>query len=125
MGLDQYAYAVMPHTQNTTFSFHGGDENERYTRLAYWRKHPDLQGWMEQLFAEKGGEGEFNCQPVHLTAADLDALEEAVLAHDLPTTTGFFFGESRPEDAEDTLEFIREARKAISLGMVVYYDSWW
>ena len=40
MGLDQYAYKVVAH-----------DEDNR-DEIAYWRKHPNLQGWMEQLWRE-------------------------------------------------------------------------
>ena len=35
MGLDQYASTV--------------DANNTTTELATWRKHPNLQGWMEGL----------------------------------------------------------------------------
>jgi len=63
--------------------------------VAYWRKHPDLQGWMQKLYEEKGGEDKsFNGDPVVLTLADLDRLEDDILGENLPKTSGFFFGES-------------------------------
>ena len=93
--------------------------------IAYWRKHPDLHGWMENLYREKGGmEKSFNGDPLVLTLADLDRLEEDILRKNLPKTSGFFFGESREISLRD-LEFILEARKAIQEGDTVFYDSSW
>ena len=51
MGLDQYAYAVLPHHENTAFSFNS--ELSKPQLIAQWRKHPNLHGWMEQLFNRK------------------------------------------------------------------------
>jgi hypothetical protein len=31
---------------------------EESQELAYWRKHPNLHGWMEQLYRAKGGTAE-------------------------------------------------------------------
>jgi len=76
-------------------------------------------------WAKKGGKAEFNCETVRLDPADIDRLEEAVKEDLLPETTGFFFGVSQPEDKEDDLRFIAEARKAFSEGYAVFYSSWW
>ena len=94
--------------------------------LAYWRKHPNLQGFMEELYREKGGEGEFNCEDVELTLDDLDALEQTLDSEALPETVGFFFGQNSDDHyAETDREFIREARAAIKQGDTVVYSSWW
>jgi len=93
--------------------------------VAYWRKHPDLHGWMQKLYREKGGEDKsFNGDPVVLTLADLDRLEDDILEVNLPKTTGFFFGESGGISLKD-LEFVLNARKAIQEGDTIYYDSSW
>ena len=93
--------------------------------IAYWRKHPDLHGWMENLYREKGGkENSFNGDPLVLTLEDLDRLEEDILRKNLPKTSGFFFGESGDISLKD-LEFVLEARKAIQEGDTVFYDSSW
>ena len=93
--------------------------------IAYWRKHPDLHGWMENLYREKGGrEQSFNGDLVVLTLKDLDRLEEDILRKNLPKTSGFFFGESVEISLKD-LEFVLEARKAIQEGDTVFYDSSW
>jgi len=127
MGLDQYAYAVMPHPNNTDLSYvwtHEQSEDKVFL-IAQWRKHPNIQGWMEKLYESKGGEGVFNCQPVRVTFQDLINLKYAVMNEKLPVTQGFFFGESLPEDREDDLKFIEDAMKAIGQDMEIYYDSWW
>ena len=31
-------------------------------QIHYWRKHPNLHGWMEDLYRAKGGAAEFNCR---------------------------------------------------------------
>lgn len=124
MGLDMYAMTTTI-TPDAPVDFTIADDIP-VTRLYYWRKHPDLHGWMEQLYRAKGGiEAAFNGDKLVLTLADLDALETAVRGQSLPYTVGFFFGESEPEFAEDDLEFIAKARDAIRDGLTVYYDSWW
>ena len=123
MGLDQYAYSVDPRLVEGSVDFKVPDGSAR--QIAYWRKHPDLQGWMQELYLAKGGQEEFNCVNVRLELEDLDALEEAVRDGDLPRTSGFFFGESTPDDQDDDLIFIRDARAELAEGRVVYYTSWW
>lgn len=97
------------------------------SNLAYWRKHPYLQGWMEKLYYEKGGKGEeFNCVNVRLDEDDLNRLKEDVLSGSLPETTGFFFGSDSSDDyREQDLRFINDALEAIKDGRIVLYDSWW
>ena len=139
MGLDQTAIARKgePRTVKSEYTYtdHDGNEHkgvEEYLEwddtieLASWRKHPNLQGWMQELYYEKGGEGEFNCVDVELTLEDLDALEATLDEEELPETVGFFFGSNADEHyAETDREFIREARAAIKKGYKVFYSSWW
>ena len=123
MGLDQYATARRgePKTDEEGFTFY-----EDSIELAEWRKHPNLQGWMEELWYEKGGEGEFNCVELELTLENLDALESTLDEEALPETVGFFFGtDSSIHYAEKDREFIVQARAAIKEGYTVVYSSWW
>jgi hypothetical protein len=137
MGLDQYAYSKP------------SEDSEEQTELAYWRKHNRLQGWMEQLWEDKGRPnnpknanpmGNFNCIPVELTLSDLEQLEAHVQDKVLPETGGFFFGQDsfswedeNGNDYEGTdyyyketdLKFIAEAREAIQKGLKVFYNCWW
>ena len=111
MGLDQYATAVK-----------GEDE----ISLGEWRKHPNLQGWMENLWRSKGGEGEFNCVQVELNGDDLQRLRIDVDHRDLPSTQGFFFGSNSDEYYKDQdLTFVEEALEFIESGYKIYYSSWW
>jgi len=116
MGLDQFAYAV--------------DKDNNKTEIAYWRKHPNLQGWMENLWHKKGcpcdENGEFNCVPVELTKEDLDSLEQSLDSNNLPETAGFFFGSNSDDEyRQQDVEFIILARKVLDSGLSVVYDSWW
>jgi hypothetical protein len=85
---------------------------------------------MENLYREKGGEKEFNCQEVQITLADLNELEEAMDNMALPETGGFFFGDDSYEDYEEwhkelDVKFIEVARKYLLDGKEIYYSSWW
>lgn len=124
MGLDQFAFAI--------------DNNGEKEELAYWRKHPNLQGYMENLWEAKGKPGlddanmggmglsDFNCIPLELNSDDLDDLEDAVRGSGLPSTAGFFFGsDSDDYYKQQDLEFIQKAREALDAGLTVVYDSWW
>ena len=123
MGLDQYANA---RRGEATKDEDGYTVYEDSMELSYWRKHPNLQGWMEELYHEKGGDGEFNCVDLELTLDDLEALEQSLDESALPETVGFFFGtDSGDYYAEQDREFIREARAAIKQGYTVVYSSWW
>tara|TARA_Y100001938_G_scaffold148982_1_gene234335 strand:+ start:388 stop:807 length:420 start_codon:yes stop_codon:yes gene_type:complete len=139
MGLDQYAVARKgkPRTVKSEYTYtdHDGNEHEGVEEylewddtieLATWRKHPNLQGWMQNLYYEKGGGEEFNCVDLELTLNDLDALEATLDEEELPETVGFFFGSNADDHyAEADREFIVQARAAIKQGYTVVYSSWW
>ena len=130
MGLDQYAYAA---TCSGQFKNHYQQENvARPLELAYWRKHPRLQGWMETLWSSRGCPGDydqdlgFNGIELELTPEDIDLLESAILEGALPDTSGFFFGDSADYYyQEEDLQFIRDARAWHFLGLKVFYNSSW
>ena len=70
----------------------------------------------------------FNGVAVRLEEKDLDKLEQDVMTFNLPHTVGFFFGSDSVGDEyqkEQTLEFLRRARKALAEGYEVEYNSWW
>lgn len=145
MGLDQYAYIAAKSGQRDEF-YEGAEwvdgelvntKMSKPVEIAYWRKHPNLQGWMEQLWIAKlAKEGKtpeesewgssFNGVELELTRADIDALEQAVLEMTLPPTGGFFFGNNA--DAyyqEQDLAFCRRARADLFSGLKVFYNSSW
>lgn len=126
MGLDMYAFATAKkNLAEAQVDFELADGVERRD-IAYWRKHPNLHGWMEALYREKGGtSADFNCDNVRLEEADLDRLETDLMSGKLPETSGFFFGTSSPEDIAGDMTFVTDARKLLSEGEAVYYSSWW
>ena len=150
MGLDQYAYVAARAGQLN--EWYDGAEmvesgefvNAKMTKpreIAYWRKHPNLQGWMRRLWEERGfigvpeGDeptvdrtfnGEFNGVELELFWQDIERLHDDIVAGRLPGTTGFFFGDNSDDYyREQDLEFCRQARAALFLGERVFYDSSW
>jgi hypothetical protein len=118
MGLDMYAY---------TAAKQQADPETGHREIAYWRKHPNLHGWMERLAKKKGySYKSFNGVELELTWEDLDTLERAVKHDQLPGTQGFFFGENADDHyRKQDLEFIRKARAELFLGLKVFYNSSW
>ena len=121
MGLDQYAY--------TASKAKLGWNDDSHKEIAYWRKHPNLQGWMEKLAKEKGLEYDtFNAIELELTWEDLERLEKDVKSGAVGelNTTGFFFG--NPSDdyyREHDLQFCADARFNLFMGLKVFYNSSW
>ena len=147
MGLDQYIYAAQrAGQQNEFYDTAVYDEtlkeyvNHTVTKpreIAYRRKHPNLHGWMEQLWIRKlAAEGKtpeesqwgssFNGVELELTWEDLEDLERAVTHGQLPATRGFFFGDGSDEYyREQDLEFIKNAKAELFVGLKVFYNSSW
>ena len=139
MGLDMYAYVAAKAGQQREFydgcelQNDGDYTNPKVTQpreIAYWRKHPNLHGWMEQLWNSRNGSHQdgntFNGIELELTWEDLDCLEETIKTNGLPSTTGFFFGHPADDhyQAQD-LEFIKSAKTEIFCGLKVFYNSSW
>ena len=119
MGLDMYAYVANKEQDHDT------ESSSR--ELAYWRKHPNLHGWMEELYRAKGGDAEiFNGVEVELNYDDILQLEEDVKNGRLPATSGFFFGTPSDDYYLTTdLEFIKQAKAELFVGLRVFYNSSW
>jgi hypothetical protein len=141
MGLDMYAYCAAKAGQQEEF-YEGAEwDNEikdhrnpnvnRPREIAYWRKHPNLHGWMARLWlAREGNElrelDNFNGIELELDADDLDLLEYVVKERELPGTSGFFFGNDADDYYyNDDLKFIQMARAEMFLGFKVFYNSSW
>jgi hypothetical protein len=136
MGLDMYAYVAAKSGQQReyyeTSSFneetgeYGSATVEQPREIAYWRKHPNLHGWMQKLWESRGNSGDFNGDELELTWDDLEILELDVIAGTLPGTSGFFFGNDADEHyREQDLKFIRDARAELFCGLKVFYNSSW
>ena len=133
MGLDMYAYvAARAGAQSEYYEAEYGDDESKKgavpqpREIAYWRKHPNLHGWMHRLWQSKGNRGDFNGDELELTAEDLDQLESDVERSRLPSTTGFFFGSDADQHYKaDDLKFIQDARAELLAGSKVFYNSSW
>lgn len=122
MGLDQYAYIKTAES---------GEEGEsaKFT----WRKHSQLQTFMEALYTERTGldATDLNCGELVLQASDIDRLEKAVKDSALPHCEGgFFYGHQFQDDQASEyrdydLEFCAWARTQIQAGSSVIYSCWW
>jgi hypothetical protein len=116
MGLDQY------------IQYKTSDINEPSKQVAYWRKFNALQNWFEKHHKID------NCGQVKLTADILRALEKDLLfvlcpwQYDedinrdmaaekfLPTTSGFFYGNTRYDD-----EYFREVERTHDLIVLLLF----
>lgn len=94
--------------------------------IAYWRKHPNLHGWFAEEWRSLGNEGDFNGDELEITWDMLERLEYDILEGNLPATRGFFFGDSSDDYyREQDLEFIKNARTELFMGLKVFYNSSW
>ena len=136
MGLDMYAYAAVRAGQQQEFwdtaeLAQGSNEYESKTvarprEIAYWRKHPNLHGWFRAEWESLGNSGSFNGDELEITWDMLERLEYDVRNGELPQTQGFFFGNNSDADYyNDDLEFIKNARAELFMGLKVFYNSSW
>jgi hypothetical protein len=134
MGLDMYAYVAAKEGQQREYYEGCGFIDGKYTNpnvtqpreIAYWRKHPNLHGWMKKVWESRGNSGSFNGDELELTYKDLEVLELDIIAGTLPGTLGFFFGNDADDHyREQDLEFIKNARAELFMGLKVFYNSSW
>lgn len=83
----------------------GFEVKYKYLELGYWRKHPNLHGYIVETFAS----GVDECQDIDLSAEDLQTIINAVRTKALPHTEGFFFGESDGTEDEETIQIFEKA----------------
>jgi hypothetical protein len=129
----------------------GFEVEEIVVKLGYWRKHPDLHGYIVQHFGPlprdvdgrevEDGERLDDCSDINLDMANLQQIIEAVKNDELPTTQGFFFGTSHKlediqlyqQQKDEDLEMLGHAVAWLSLldanadycwRSVVYRASW-
>lgn len=89
--------------------------------IHYWRKHPNLHGFIVENFAEKD-----DCEPIRLNTEMIDRIIDAIEKNKLPETTGFFFGESRKtqEQKAEDLQAFKKAKEVSKTHDVYYQASW-
>lgn len=156
MGLDQYVWASEKRpTADVDFVFVEGEDpsttaiteasfpdcfqpdevfgnlfvcKKGHKAVAYFRKHPNLHGAIDQIYRRKGGTNihwdSFHGNVV-LDLPDIEELEKLIVDDQLPPTSGFFFGQSDESDKPRSLEFIKRAKEEIARGWTVWYGSSW
>ena len=94
--------------------------------LGYWRKHPNLHGFIVDTFAD----GVDECQRIALDVEDIEKIIHAINAKALPYTEGFFFGKSENTEAEAAfdrkvfMEALDWLRAEPRIRRVIYQASW-
>lgn len=97
MGLDMYLIGKkFDHTDKRVIE-DGYEVTHKTLDLGYWRKHPNLHGYIVENF----GNCEDNCQEIELPREAIVMILEAIGSNDLPDTDGFFFGETDGTEKED------------------------
>lgn len=136
MGLDMYLtgekYLIRDWETPDNNLTHDGYRVQRVVlELGYWRKHPNLHGYIVEKYAD----GKDDCQPIRLTEKCLQAIMDAVERGQLPATEGFFFGSSdfwsAPEQVAETLHtlggalrWLQDQRGGKAVREVYYQASW-
>ncbi len=131
MGLDMYLHGKVVFWNNDDMPVlpqSGGFPVQEFSvELGYWRKHPNLHGFIVQTFA--GGVDE--CQDIELSAECIATIIKAVEDKALPHTEGFFFGQSDGSEMEEDLVIFRQALAWLALptnksfGRYVNYHASW
>jgi hypothetical protein len=142
MGLDQYAYAAYERGERwaalqAEASWRKSGTGEFPTKLvyphelAYWRKHRELQDWMDNLWQEKGEPypaesndprwgSSFNCVELELEWKDIQRLEDDInKGRNVFTSSDDYYRERDLKFCEDAKEQLFLYRKR-----VFYYPSW-
>ena len=127
MGLDMYLrgtkhfrYESEPKTVD------GYRITEQQVELGYWRKHPNLHGFIVNTF----NCGEDDCNPITLTVDGIKLIIQAITEGKLPDTQGFFFGKSYGDEKEEDLRIFNAAlawvqeEDAEAHRFVSYLASW-
>jgi hypothetical protein len=121
MGLDMYLSG-----RKTPLSFKGNKQeqdgfvvSEIVLDIGYWRKHPNLHGYIVETFAD----GVDECQKIVLSNDDLKQIIAAIKANELPETEGFFFGTSEEGEEQRTYD-IAILEKAMAWVDAQPEDEW-
>lgn len=137
---DQFLNIYVPELQSAVKSYAeavaNGETVEDYEpiNIGYWRKHSDLQGYMEDLYINKGGTEEFNCEDLILSKEDCEDIIEysrqrfqrSSQGIEDEHTTGFFFGETQDSDWADTIDIFNKVLAETDWEHeTIYYSSWW
>lgn len=129
MGLDMYLEGRR-FFMKEKLDDNGDKINSMTVEIGYWRKHPNLHGYIVDQFAD----GIDECQPIPLFAEHIEQIIEAISDSELPHTEGFFFGtseeseEQRTKDIETFAKALNWLQKGASnkdeIRSIIYQASW-
>lgn len=123
MGLDQRVYVTYSENALDKTGFDVDAVPDTYL-VWEWRKHADLQEWMEQLYLKKCGSTEPDCFSILLTEDDITRLREDTESVRLPKTSSPTWG-STIHQYLDTIKFCDKALEYVKVGtQLFYYASW-
>ncbi len=103
-----------------------GQTKGKTVNLGYWRKHPNLHGYIVEEFAD----GLDDCEKIPLCVEQLEQIIAAVVGGELPETNGFYFGVSDGSETAEDLAILREALAWLQVDepdvdrSVCYQASW-
>ena len=126
MGLDMYLKGEKFAQFNKPRQEDGFNISSIILELGYWRKHPNLHGFIVEQFAN----GVDTCQRINLTADNVRQIIKAIKKRSLPHTEGFFFGTSDPSDDQSSIEILEKALKWLEteddrFDREIYYQASW
>ena len=118
MGLDMYLNSRIYHSgitydenkkmrERKLETVEGYKKKATEIEIAYWRKHPNLHGYIVKTF----NKGEDDCRPIELTPENLNQIANAIEKNELPFTQGCFFGssEDHEEGKKENIKIFRDA----------------
>lgn len=128
MGLDMYLEGRKHRWRDDSQIVDGYPVKELVLAMGYWRKHPNLHGYIVSEFAG----GDDSCQPIDLSQEDIVKIIAAIKERRLPHTNGFFFGSSENDEETVNRDLAIFTRALIWLqhpdqdgwNSVVYQASW-
>ena len=124
MGLDMYLFTARRELITAPVDF-GGTVVD-YSDLHYWRKHHNLHGWMQRLYASKGGvDIDFNLSPLAFEMEDLAALKAPSATMSCRKCATSFTAARIALEWRNDLAAIEKARAVINQGLGVFYAAWW
>lgn len=91
--------------------------------LGYWRKHPNLHGFIVNTFAN----GVDDCRKIYLDKKQVTVIMESVKNSGIARNSGFLFGRSFGDETDDDLIKLKEAILWLDSNpdRKVYYQASW
>lgn len=105
MGLDMNLYGVKHYYGNNQPKEDGFPVSKKELELGYWRKHPNLHGFIVNEFANSVDE----CQDIPLELEHLKVTVKAIKEKTLPATDGPFFGHSDGSEDANSIKIFNQA----------------